>query len=53
MAFGHPNLEVYSLTYQFYRSGWKSDIQILQRETERPSSSVLHSDVPALLLGHF
>lgn len=40
-------------TYQFYRTGRKSDIQTLQRETERASSSDLLSDFPALLLGHF
>lgn len=39
MAFGHPNLEVYSLRIVFYGIGWKPNVQ---------SSSVLHSDISAL-----
>lgn len=35
VAFGHPNLKVYSLTHHFYRIGGKSDVQILQREKQR------------------
>lgn len=38
-------------THHFYRIGEKSDIQIVQRETKRPSSSDPRSAMPALLLG--